>query len=101
MRPIALLAGFGAAVRTRRTERGLTQAQVAEAAGIAVETVSRLEGGRLATLSRALAPQRRAPHRGPTHLRRRRQARSGAARPAESALRARFRDREAQAAQTP
>ncbi|HEV8549899.1 MAG TPA: helix-turn-helix domain-containing protein [Polyangiaceae bacterium] len=55
MRPIALLAGFGAAVRGRRTERGLTQAQVAEAAGIAVETVSRIEGGRLASVSLLLA----------------------------------------------
>jgi len=50
-----LLSGFGAAVRERRKERGLTQAQVAESAGIAVETVSRIEGGRLASLSLVLA----------------------------------------------
>jgi transcriptional regulator with XRE-family HTH domain len=55
MRPIPLLSGFGAAVRQRRKERGLTQAQVAESAGIAVETVSRIEGGRLASLSLVLA----------------------------------------------
>jgi transcriptional regulator with XRE-family HTH domain len=55
MRPIALLAGLGAAVRERRLQKGLTQAQVAEAAGIAVETVSRIEGGRLASLSLVLA----------------------------------------------
>lgn len=55
MRPIPLLSGFGAAVRERRKERGLTQAQVAESAGIAVETVSRIEGGRLASLSLVLA----------------------------------------------
>ncbi len=42
-------------MRKKRTERGLTQAQVAEAAGIAVETVSRIEGGRLASLSVVLA----------------------------------------------
>lgn len=55
MRSIALLAGLGANVRKKRLERGLTQAQVAEAAGIAVETVSRIEGGRLASLSLVLA----------------------------------------------
>jgi len=55
MRPIALLSGFGAALRERRKQRGLTQAQVAEAAGIAVETVSRIEGGRLSSLSLVLA----------------------------------------------
>jgi transcriptional regulator with XRE-family HTH domain len=55
MRPFALLSGFGAALRERRRQRGLTQAQVAEAAGIAVETVSRIEGGRLASLSLVLA----------------------------------------------
>lgn len=55
MRPIPLLSGFGAAVRERRLARGLTQAQVAESAGIAVETVSRIEGGRLASLSLVLA----------------------------------------------
>jgi transcriptional regulator with XRE-family HTH domain len=55
MRAIPLLSGFGAAVRERRKERGLTQAQVAESAGIAVETVSRIEGGRLASLSLVLA----------------------------------------------
>jgi transcriptional regulator with XRE-family HTH domain len=55
MRPIPLLSGLGAAVRERRKERGLTQAQVAESAGIAVETVSRIEGGRLASLSLVLA----------------------------------------------
>ncbi len=55
MRPFALLSGFGAALRERRRQRGLTQAQVAEAAGIAVETVSRMEGGRLASLSLVLA----------------------------------------------
>jgi transcriptional regulator with XRE-family HTH domain len=55
MRPMPLLSGFGAAVRERRKERGLTQAQVAESAGIAVETVSRIEGGRLASLSLVLA----------------------------------------------
>ncbi|HTQ02623.1 MAG TPA: helix-turn-helix domain-containing protein [Polyangiaceae bacterium] len=55
MRPFPLLSGFGAAVRERRLSRGLTQAQVAEAAGIAVETVSRIEGGRLASLSLVLA----------------------------------------------
>jgi transcriptional regulator with XRE-family HTH domain len=55
MRAIPLLSGFGAAVRERRKERGLTQAQVAETAGIAVETVSRIEGGRLASLSLVLA----------------------------------------------
>src|SRR6266508_3891695 len=54
MRPFALLSGFGAALRERRRQRGLTQAQVAEAAGIAVETVSRIEGGRLASLSLVL-----------------------------------------------
>lgn len=42
-------------MRKKRLERGLTQAQVAEAAGIAVETVSRIEGGRLASLSLVLA----------------------------------------------
>ncbi len=55
MRPVPLLVGFGAKVRERRKERGLTQAQVAESAGIAVETVSRIEGGRLASLSLVLA----------------------------------------------
>src|SRR3954467_10423614 len=55
MRSIALLAGFGAAVRGRRADRGLTQAQVAETAGIAVETVSRIEGGRLASPRLVLA----------------------------------------------
>jgi HTH-type transcriptional regulator/antitoxin HipB len=55
MRSIALLAGLGANVRKKRLERGLTQAQVAESAGIAVETVSRIEGGRLASLSLVLA----------------------------------------------
>jgi transcriptional regulator with XRE-family HTH domain len=55
MRPVPLLLGFGAKVRERRKERGLTQAQVAESAGIAVETVSRIEGGRLASLSLVLA----------------------------------------------
>lgn len=55
MRPFALLSGFGAAFRERRLARGLTQAQVAESAGIAVETVSRIEGGRLASLSLVLA----------------------------------------------
>lgn len=55
MRAIPLLSGFGAAVRERRLSRGLTQAQVAESAGIAVETVSRIEGGRLASLSLVLA----------------------------------------------
>jgi transcriptional regulator with XRE-family HTH domain len=55
MRAIPLLSGFGAAVRERRLARGLTQAQVAESAGIAVETVSRIEGGRLASLSLVLA----------------------------------------------
>lgn len=55
MRPIPLLSGFGAAVRERRLSRGLTQAQVAESTGIAVETVSRIEGGRLASLSLVLA----------------------------------------------
>ncbi len=55
MRAIPLLSGFGAAVRERRLARALTQAQVAEAAGIAVETVSRIEGGRLASLSLVLA----------------------------------------------
>jgi transcriptional regulator with XRE-family HTH domain len=55
MRHLALLSGFGAALRERRKQRGLTQAQVAEAAGIAVETVSRIEGGRLASLSLLLA----------------------------------------------
>src|SRR5204862_7759610 len=55
MRHLALLSGFGAAFRERRKQRGLTQAQVAEAAGIAVETVSRIEGGRLASLSLLLA----------------------------------------------
>lgn len=55
MRAIPLLAGFGAAVRQRRKERGLTQAQVAESTGIAVETVSRIEGGRLASVSLVLA----------------------------------------------
>jgi transcriptional regulator with XRE-family HTH domain len=55
MRPVPLLLGFGAKVRERRKERGLTQAQVAESAGIAVETVSRIEGGRLASLSLLLA----------------------------------------------
>jgi transcriptional regulator with XRE-family HTH domain len=55
MRAIPLLSGFGAAVRERRLARGLTQAQVAEATGIAVETVSRIEGGRLASLSLVLA----------------------------------------------
>jgi transcriptional regulator with XRE-family HTH domain len=55
MRAIPLLAGFGAAVRERRLARGLTQAQVAESTGIAVETVSRIEGGRLASLSLVLA----------------------------------------------
>jgi transcriptional regulator with XRE-family HTH domain len=54
MRPFALLSGFGAALRERRRQRGLTQAQVAEAAGIAVETVSRIEGGRLSSLSLVL-----------------------------------------------
>ena len=54
MRSIALLAGLGANVRKKRLERGLTQAQVAESAGIAVETVSRIEGGRLASLSLVL-----------------------------------------------
>lgn len=55
MRPIALLRDFGAEVRERRKQRGLTQAELAEAAGIAVETVSRIEGGRLASLSLVLA----------------------------------------------
>lgn len=55
MRPIALLREFGAEVRARRKEQGLTQADLAEAAGIAVETVSRIEGGRLASLSLVLA----------------------------------------------
>jgi transcriptional regulator with XRE-family HTH domain len=55
MRPIALLRDFGAEVRARRKERGLTQAELAEAAGVAVETVSRIEGGRLASLSLVLA----------------------------------------------
>jgi transcriptional regulator with XRE-family HTH domain len=55
MRPIALLRNFGAEVRARRKQRGLTQADLAEAAGVAVETVSRIEGGRLASLSLVLA----------------------------------------------
>ncbi|HEY3495927.1 MAG TPA: helix-turn-helix domain-containing protein [Polyangiaceae bacterium] len=55
MRPIALLRDFGAEVRARRKAQGLTQANLAEAAGIAVETVSRIEGGRLASLSLVLA----------------------------------------------
>jgi XRE family transcriptional regulator, regulator of sulfur utilization len=55
MRSIALLRDFGAEVRARRKQRGLTQAELAEAAGVAVETVSRIEGGRLASLSLVLA----------------------------------------------
>ncbi len=39
--------GLGANVRRRRIEQGLTQSQLAEAAGIADATISRIERGRL------------------------------------------------------
>jgi len=40
----------GARIKTLRTSAGLTQAQVSEASGIAVETVSRLESGQNMTI---------------------------------------------------
>jgi transcriptional regulator with XRE-family HTH domain len=46
---------LGAAVRKLRLSRGMTQAQLAEAVGIANETMSRIENSRLPTVSLSLA----------------------------------------------
>lgn len=46
-KPRPLLKTLGANVRASRTEQGLTQEQLADRTGMAAESVSRLEGGRL------------------------------------------------------
>lgn len=46
--PRSVSSRLGKVVRALRTQNGLTQAQLAERAGLAVESVSRLETGRLA-----------------------------------------------------
>ncbi|HEX4355365.1 MAG TPA: helix-turn-helix transcriptional regulator, partial [Polyangiales bacterium] len=45
---------IGAAVRRFRLSAGMTQAQLADAAGVATETLSRIETGRMTTISLAL-----------------------------------------------